>query len=127
MSLTAERLVFAAPRPGEPVVVLADGFYDTEDEHVFWRGCEDDEVLRLPLTQPIASRAVHHFPHAPEQRLGEQALALAVKLISQATEDDVDDDVLDEVLLSALQQGEDRTASHLGALITDGGSAFGLT
>lgn len=120
MSDTAELLVFATPRPDQPDVVLSHGSYLTEDERVFWRGSEAEEVLRLKLTQTVATREVRRFPDLPEQRLGERALALAVRLVGESILDDLDDlddEALDEALSAALHRGDSRTATQVGALI----------
>lgn len=57
-----ERMLVCAPQGGgSPLVVLADGSYESAGERVFWREQPDDEVLRLPLTAPVSTRRLRHF------------------------------------------------------------------
>lgn len=58
----------------QPVVLLADRSYETDDERVFVEG--DHEVLRLPLSTPVAVRPIRHVA-----ALGEQALTEALRRV----------------------------------------------
>ena len=72
-------LVCATPDlGGEPLVVLADGSYETDAERVFWRHRPDTEVLRLPLQVPVSVRAVRRFPDQRAAEDGERRLLEAV-------------------------------------------------
>jgi hypothetical protein len=75
---TGSLLVFAPVGRGEPLVLLADGSYDTADERVFWRTTPEETVLRVPLDRPVAVRPVHHRPVQPD-RGGQQALIDAIR------------------------------------------------
>jgi DNA-binding NarL/FixJ family response regulator len=78
-SLPATVLVCATPEQGgEPLVVLADGSYETGAERVFWRHRPDAEVLRLPLQVPVSVRPVRRFPEQRPAEDGERRLLEAV-------------------------------------------------
>jgi DNA-binding CsgD family transcriptional regulator/methylmalonyl-CoA mutase cobalamin-binding subunit len=108
--------------PDDPLVVLADGSYETAEERIFWRSRPECEVLRLPLTVPVATRPVRHFPPAPRSGAREGALIAAVRAsrdhqqpvgdLSSITPDD-----LDVQLVQALETGDTSTAHALACLI----------
>jgi DNA-binding CsgD family transcriptional regulator/methanogenic corrinoid protein MtbC1 len=83
-SPTSRRMLVCAPNPGqgEANVSLADGFYDTADERVFWSESPERAVLRLPLDRPVATRRLRDFAErtsAVEDTLGVRALLRAVQ------------------------------------------------
>ncbi len=117
------RVLVCAPRSedDEPLVVLADGTYETTRERVFWRDQPDGEVLRLPLTVPVAIRPVRQFP-LPRRAKGEEELLAAVRasrstarpetgIPPQAGTD------LGTQLRGALESGDTHTAHALASLL----------
>ena len=119
MSTSAARtldtaVLVCAPGADEPLVVLANGSYETAAERVFYGAGPEDEVLRLPLSVPVAVRPVRRT-HPVDRPVGEQALADAVRgsrpriadLPRQA----------EEVLGAALRSGEAAAGTHVAALL----------
>ena len=83
-SPTSRRMLVCAPDPdhGEANVSLADGFYDTADERVFWSESPERAVLRLPLDRPVATRRLRDFAERTtpvEDTPGVRALLRAVQ------------------------------------------------
>ncbi|MGB8649377.1 MAG: LuxR C-terminal-related transcriptional regulator [Mycobacteriales bacterium] len=120
-------LVCAPAVSDEPVVVVADGSYETDSERVFWHTVRDAEVLRLPLDAPVSVRPLH----TPRQRTaspslplpGERALLDAVMHQRQHTEHlpmalpAADATALEAALARALRHGDSATACALAELL----------
>lgn len=104
----------------EPVVVLANGTYETGTERVFWRADREDEVLRLPLAVPVSIRPVRRGIPAPR---GELALLAAVAAARPAPsherpEQQEESGDLREQLCLALREGALGRALPLATLLS---------
>jgi DNA-binding CsgD family transcriptional regulator len=107
------------PATGRPLVMLAGGSYETETERVFFDAEPGEEVLRLPLTAPVAVRPVRRASAIPAQPTGEQALARAVRRARGIAPDrpHQESGQLTQGLLGALRAGDAGSATHLAALL----------
>jgi DNA-binding CsgD family transcriptional regulator/methanogenic corrinoid protein MtbC1 len=85
---TSHRMLVCAPDPvrGEANVSLADGFYDTADERVFWRESPERAVLRLPHDRPVAVRRLRDFAERPTAAAA-AGTAPGVRALLRAVED----------------------------------------
>lgn len=130
----AETVLVCAPRAStdEPVVALASGCYETESERVF----EDEggrEILRLPLSAPVAVRPLRRFAVPAQDRTpgdGEVALLRAIGRarsgLSRESTPSPRGVLLAETFASALRAGDADASSHLAALLASRRGASGV-
>lgn len=118
------QLLVCAHAPGrpEPLVLLADGSYESADERVFWGGTPDCEVLRVPLAGPVAVRQVRHFPAQRPSADGERRLLAAIAA-QRRSDETVPAEIgatragLARQLAQALTDGHEATAESLATLL----------
>jgi DNA-binding CsgD family transcriptional regulator/methylmalonyl-CoA mutase cobalamin-binding subunit len=107
--------------PQEPLVVLADGTYETADERVFWRRDPETEVLRLPRDLPVAIRPLRRAAMSAQATPGEQALLDAVRANRKERRSGADLDLapvtLEVQLREALEAADTTAAEALGRLL----------
>lgn len=129
-----ETVLVCAPRASsdEPVVALATGCYETGSERVF----EDEdgrEVLRLPLSAPVAVRPLRRFEvpaqdHAPGD--GEIALLRAIGRarsgLSRESAPTARGAQLADTFAAALRAGDAEASCHLAALLASRRGATGV-
>jgi DNA-binding NarL/FixJ family response regulator len=119
---TAPPVLVCATTPAgeEPLVVLAGDSYETATERVFLDTGSGEEVLRLPLSVPVAVRPVRRFAPIPAQAVGEQAL---VRAVVEARRSDGPEPAtaaaseLARALTAALRAGDAVTSTHLAAVL----------
>ena len=130
----AETVLVCAPRASsdEPVVTLATGSYETDSERVF-EGEGGREVLRLPLSAPVAVRPLRHFtPPAQDRGAGNGELALLRAIgrarsgLSREAAPTPRGVLLAETFASALRAGDADASSHLAALLASRRGATGV-
>lgn len=115
---TAVLVCATTPASDEPLVVLANGSYETDVERVFWSKDPRDEVLRLPLSVPVSVRPVRRFAAVSVGADANEALAEAVRGARLRLADvQPGAGALEDLLAAALRAGDASTSTLLASLV----------